>query len=323
MNDAVLEPGLVIVDPHHHLWHPHTERYYTDVFQADILASGHNVTTTVYVEAGVMNRQRGPEHLRCVGEAEFAAGMAAMGESGMFGPTRIGAGFVGAADITLGDRLDEVLDALHVASGGRLRGLRGTAVWDADPSVNSGTRPYAPRGLMEDSRFRAGVACLARRGLVYDAWQYYPQLGQLGALADAVPDAVIVVNHCGGLVGVGAHAAAGNFERWRERVREAAQRPNVRMKLGGLAGRRTGFGYDSLGRTATLEELVADWRPYIETCIEFFGADRCMFESNYPVDRVAGDYRMLWNVFKAIAAKYSESEKAALFQLTAARTYSV
>jgi L-fuconolactonase len=319
---AAIDPGLPIIDCHHHLWHPHASRYFADAFQSDIAASGHRIEATVYVEASAMLRRDGPAALRPVGEAEFAAGQAAMADSGAFGPTRVGAAFVGAADLTLGDALETVLDALYVASGGRLRGIRGAANWDADPSVNSGTRPFAPSGLLRDARFQSGIARLAERGLVYDAWQYYPQLGDLCAAADAVPQVTMVVNHCGGLLGAGPYATADNFERWKRLVADAARRPNLLMKIGGLAGRRNGFDYERRAR-ATTDELVADWRPTIETCIELFGPERCMFESNYPVDSVAGDYQTLWNVFKTIAAGCSDAERAALFHDTARQTYRI
>jgi predicted TIM-barrel fold metal-dependent hydrolase len=233
------------------------------------------------------------------------------------------AGFVGSADLMLGEAVDEVLDALQLASGGRLRGIRGSTIWDADPSVNTGTRPFGPAHRLMDPAFRAGIACLARRGLVYDAWQYYPQLPEVCAAADALPDAIFVVNHCAGLLGIGPYAKPGNFERWKRLVADAAKRPNLRMKLGGLAGRRTGFGYDAPNSAPPMARVLADWRPYIETCIELFGAERCMFESNFPVDRIAGDYQQLWNIFKTLAAGASPDEKKALFSGTAAATYRI
>jgi predicted TIM-barrel fold metal-dependent hydrolase len=317
----VLEPALPIVDCHHHLWHPHDKRYFADAFHADIEASGHRVMATVYVEGGAMLRRDGPADLRSVGEAEFVAGMAAMSASGQYGTTRLCAGFVGAADLMLGEALDGVLDALDAASGGRLRGVRGSTIWDAEPSVNSGTRPFGPPGLLRDPRFQAGIACLARRGLVYDAWQYYPQLPDVCAAADALPQATLVINHCAGLLGVGPYAKADNFERWKRLIIESARRPNLVMKIGGMAGRRTGFGYDGLSQPPTLAQVVSDWRPWVETCIEAFGAQRCMFESNFPVDRIAGDYRQVWNAFKTIAASASPAEKAALFHDNALRIY--
>lgn len=318
----IIEPDLPIIDSHHHLLVHTGRRYLIDEYQAD-LASGHKVLASVYVECSAMHRRSGPESLRCVGEAEFMAGMAAMSESGHFGPTRICAAFVGAADFTLGAAVDEVLDALAVASGGRLRGIRGAVIWDADPSVNTGSRPFAPQGRLLDPRFSAGVERLAARGLVYDAFQYHPQLPDLCSLADVFPHLPIVVNHCGGLLGIGPYAAPGTFNRWKALVTEVARRPNTLMKLGGLSARRCGFGFQERATRPSAEELAALWRPYIQTCIELFGVDRCMFESNFPPDNVAGSYRTVWNALKLSAAGCSDAEKAALFSGTARRVYKI
>jgi predicted TIM-barrel fold metal-dependent hydrolase len=319
---VVVEPDLPVIDCHHHLWHRPGSRYLVEEF-ADDLASGHKVIASVYVECGSMNRNSGPPALQPVGEAEFVAGMAAMSASGFYGPAKICAAFVGAADLSLGAAVDDVLDALALASGGRLRGVRGAVVWDANDAINPGGRPHAKRGLLLDPAFRQGVARLAERHLVYDAWQYYTQLHELGSLADAFPDLPIVVNHCGGLVGIGAYAAPDNFERWRSQVTELARRPNVLMKLGGLSGHRCGFGFKDWPTPPTAEQLAHLWRPYIETCIDLFGPERCMFESNYPPDRVAGSYRTLWNALKLTASRCSVSEKQALFSGTAQRVYSI
>ena len=320
--EEIIEPGLPIIDPHHHLWAHTGHRYLIEEFQAD-LASGHNVLATVYVECSAMYRKNGPEALRPVGEAEFVAGMAAMCDSGLYGPCRFCAGFVGAADLTLGNDVDAVLDALAVASGGRLRGIRGSAIWDADLSVNTGTRPFAPHGLLLDAKFRAGFARLTERKLVYDAFQYHPQLQDVCSLADAFPETPIVVNHCGGLLGIGPYTGSDTFGRWKALVTEVARRPNTRMKLGGLSARRCGFGFEKRQTPATAAELADLWRPYIETCIEAFGPTRCMFESNFPPDRVSGSYRTVWNALKLTASGCSATEKQALFSGTAQRIYNV
>jgi predicted TIM-barrel fold metal-dependent hydrolase len=241
----------------------------------------------------------------------------------LFGPTHVCAGFVGAADLRLGDAVDEVLEALAIASGGRLRGIRGAANWDADASVNTGTRPFGPRGLLLDSRFREGLRRLAARGLVYDAWQYHPQLNEVADLADAFPNAVIVVNHCGGLLGIGPYARADTIASWKTLVADVAQRPNVVMKLGGLSGKRCGFNFATGAAAPTAHDLAKAWAPYIETCIELFGVERCMFESNFPPDKVAGRYDTIWNAFKLIAADCSSNEKSNLFSGTARRVYRI
>ena len=208
----IIEPELPIIDSHHHLWlQPNrNRRYLIDEFQAD-LASGHNVVATVFVECNAMYRQSGPQRMRPVGEAEFVAGMAAMSESGLFGPTRICASFVGSADLTLGAAVDEVLEALAVASGGRLSAIRGMVKWDADSSVHTGSRPLAPNGLMNDKMFRAGVGRLAAHNLVYELSQNFPQLPEVCDLADEFPNTTMVLDHCGGLIGVGRYARPDNF----------------------------------------------------------------------------------------------------------------
>jgi L-fuconolactonase len=321
-SQCVIDPSLPIIDCHHHLWVQPQGRYLLDEFAADV-NSGHNVLATVYVECSAMYRRLGPEALRPLGEAEFVAGMAAMSEAGHFGSSKICAGFVGAADLTLGYNAGKVLDALAIASGGRLRGVRSDATWDADPSVNSGSRPFGPPGLLLDNRFRAGFASLVERRLVYDAWQYHPQLPELCSLADVFPDTPIVVNHCGGLLRIGRYSAPETFAQWRALVTEVAQRPNTMMKLGGLSPRRCGFAFEKRSIPPTAEELAKEWRPYVETCIELFGSQRCMFESNFPVDGVAGTYRTVWNAFKLIAADCSAEEKRELFSGTAERVYRI
>lgn len=312
---------LAIVDCHHHLWTRGGQRYLLEEFAADVAGSGQPVTATVYVESGAMSRRGGPEHLRCVGEAEFAAGMAAMSASGAYGPARLCAAFVGAADLALGAAVDEVLDALALASGGRLRGIRAAVASDPDPSINAGGRAHAPAGLMMQPRFREGVQRLAARGLAYDAWQFHPQLPEVCSLADAFPDLAIVVNHCGGPLGIGRYSREETYGPWKRLISELARRPNVHMKLGGMARRRCGFDFEDRRTPPSPEELAGAWRPYMEHCIEQFGARRCMYGSNFPPDKVAGSYGNVWAALRLTAAHCSEAEQRELFGGTAARVY--
>jgi L-fuconolactonase len=319
--DVVL-PELPVIDAHHHLWLRPGSRYLLDEFASD-LTSGHRVQATVYVECDSMYRRTGPAAMQTVGEAEFVAGMAAMSDSGSFGPARVCAAYVGAADLTLGHGVDEVLDQLVLASGGRLRGIRGSAAWDADPAINIGGRPHAKQSLLLDAEFQAGVARLAARNLVYDAWQYFPQLSELCALADAVPNLIIAINHCGGLLGIGNYSNPDNFRHWKRQVTAVARRPNTVMKLGGLGRPRCGFGLESLGATPTASELAVLWQPYVATSIELFGPQRCMFGSNFPPDNVAGSYQTVWNALKLTARGCSATEQYALFSGTASRIYGI
>jgi len=317
----VLEPDLPIIDSHHHLWIRDGKQYLQDEFARDV-SSGHNILATVFVECGAMYRSSGPSALFPVGEAEFVAGVAAMSDRGHFGRSNICAAFVGAADLTLGDAVDDVLGALEQASAGRLRGIRGAVAWDADKQVNPRGR-FAESGLLLDPKFQAGAARLNAKGLVYDAWQYHPQLPELCSFVDRFAQMPVVINHCGGPLGSGSYSAADTFEPWKAHMIELARRPNTIVKLGGMSGARCGLGFERLKTQPTVSELAAAWRPYIETCIEQFGPARCMFESNFPPDNVVGSYRKLWNALKLTVMGYSDSEKRQLFHDTAARVYHI
>ena len=319
--EEILDPARPIVDPHHHLWDRGGQRYLIEELAADT-ASGHNVIATVYVEARSMYRASGPEALRPVGEIEFANGAAAMSASGGYGPAAICAGIVGHVNLMLGEAARPVLEAEIAAGQGRFRGIRHSSAWDADPDV---AHMYAtrPKGLLLDPTFRKGFACLAPLGLSFDAWLFHPQIGELSDLAHAFPDTRIVLDHCGGPVGIGSYANRREeiFPRWKASIRDVANCPNVVVKLGGLAMRLLGYDFHQRPLPPSSEEVAAAWRPYIETCIEAFGPDRCMFESNFPPDKGQCSYQVIFNAFKRIAASYSEAEKTALFSKTATDIY--
>jgi predicted TIM-barrel fold metal-dependent hydrolase len=319
--EEIIDPARPIVDPHHHLWDRGGQRYLIEDLAADI-ASGHNVIATVYVEARSMYRARGAEAMRPVGEVEFANGAAAMSASGGYGPAAICAGIVGHANLLLGDAARVVLEAEIAAGQGRFRGIRHSSAWDADPNV---AHMYAsrPKGLLLDSSFRRGFACLAPLGLSFDAWLFHPQIGELVDLARAFPDTKIVLDHCGGPLGIGSYANRREeiFPVWKASIAELATCPNVSVKLGGLAMRLLGFDFHERAQPPSSEQAAAAWRPYIEICIEVFGAGRCMFESNFPPDKGQCSYQVIFNAFKRVAASCSEPEKTALFSKTAADFY--
>ncbi|MEM7216851.1 MAG: amidohydrolase family protein [Pseudomonadota bacterium] len=320
VEEDVLEPDLRIIDPHHHLWDYPDSRYLLDELLTDI-GSGHNVVGTVFVECAAMYRADGPDALKPVGETEFVNGIAAMGASGGYGAARPAAGIVSFADLTLGASVGEVLDA-HIAVTPRFKGIRHAAGWDASPEVrNSHTRPI--EHLYSDKAFREGFAELDRRNLSFELWQYHPQLPEATDLARAFPNTTFILDHFGGPLGVGPYEGNRDeiFARWREDIAEMAALPNVTAKLGGLVMAVNGFGFNKREIPPTSDELVAATRPWYEHAIESFGAERCMFESNFPVDKVSTSYRVLWNSFKKIAAGCSAAEKAALFHDTAARVY--
>ena len=321
-DEPVLYPELPIVDPHHHLW-DQGYRYLFDEFLEDV-GSGHNIRATVFVQCDAMYRADGDPDFAPVGETEFVNGVAAISASGGYGPARICAGIVGYADLQLGERVDAVLEAHVRAAGNRFRGIRGRSVWDSDSSIKGSAKDF-PQGLLLDQKFREGYRRLAKYGLSFDAWLFHPQIPELADLASRFPDTTVIVDHAGGPLAVGRYAGKRDevFGVWRRNLEELAKRPNVFMKLGGFAMHLFGFDLDSGHRDAPASSdiLAKLWRPYMETCIELFGARRCMFESNFPVDKRGASYRVLWNAFKRISAGASADEKAALFADSACRAY--
>lgn len=307
--EEILEPDLPIVDAHHHFYDRPGWQYLEDDYTADI-RSGHSIGASVCVQGLTRYRTTGPEELRPVGETDYVA------------QAQTVAGIVGYADLRRGAAVRDVLEA-HVAAGrGRFRGVRHLTTWDADASLANPVTA-APRGLLLDSAYRAGLAQLAPLGLSYDAWLFFPQLPELIDTARAFPDTAIVVDHCGGIVRIGAYQQSPHevFERWSASMRELARLPNVHVKLGGLGMRINGFGFDQRETPPSSAILAETWKPWIETCIEAFGADRCMFESNFPVDKGSYSYAVGWNAFKRLTAKYSPTERKALFAGTATRVY--
>ena len=319
--EEIIDPQRPIVDPHHHLWDRGGQRYLIEEMTDDI-ASGHNIVATVYVDCRSMYRATGPEAFRPVGEVEFANGVAAMSASGGYGKAAVCAGIVSHVNLLLGDDARPVLEAEIAAGNGRFRGIRHSSAWDADPDV-AGMYATRPKGLLLDSSFRKGIACLAPLDLSFDAWLFHPQIGELTDLARAFPDTRIVLDHCGGPAGIGRYANRRDevFSVWKASIQQIAKCPNVTVKLGGLAMRLLGYDFHERPMPPSAEDAAAAWRPYIETCIEAFGPERGMFESNFPPDKGQCGYQVIFNAFKRIAAQYSETEKTALFSNTATDFY--
>jgi predicted TIM-barrel fold metal-dependent hydrolase len=323
ISEPVLEPDLPIIDPHHHLWDHPTSRYLLDEILADT-GTGHKVLATVFVECASMYRADGPEAMRPVGETEFVNGIAAMSASGGFGPTRIATGIVSFADLALGAAVEEVLHAHIAAAPARFRGIRHAAGYDDDPKVaNSHTKP--PKGLYQTKNFREGFAKLKKNNLTFDAWQYHPQIPELTDLARAFPDTTIILDHFGGPLGIGPYEGkrAEIFPQWKKDMTELSKCPNVVVKLGGINMAVSGYGWHRNPKPPTSQELADATRDYYLHTIEKFGPKRCMFESNFPVDRVSCSYLVLWNAFKRLAADFTPAENAWLFHRTAAEVYRI
>ncbi|MDQ1079101.1 amidohydrolase [Pseudoroseomonas cervicalis] len=321
VREEILDPSLPIVDPHHHLWDRPGSRYLLDELLRDT-GSGHDVRATVYVQARGMYRAGGPEDLRSLGETEFANGVAAQSASGLYGPIRACAGIVGMVDLMLGDAVAPLLEQHLRAGGDRFRGIRNQTAWHELPEINS--NPVPPRkGLLSEPAFLRGAGRLREYGLSLDVWAYHTQLDEVTALARALPDLPVILDHAGGPLGAGPYAGRRDevFAEWSARMRHLAQCPNVTVKLGGLGMAVNGFGFEQQPLPPGSEQLAKAWRPYIEFCIETFGPTRCMFESNFPVDKGSYGYAVLWNAFKRLVSGASADEKSALFSATATRVY--
>jgi predicted TIM-barrel fold metal-dependent hydrolase len=318
--ETILDPALPIVDAHHHIWDRRGEEYLLGAFFEDV-GSGHNVRGSVFIQCGFAFRAEGPPAFRPVGETEAIAGMAEEFARQHPDAPPLCQGIVGYADLRLGDRVAEVLERHLEAGRGRFKGIRQNAARDSAIVSTMTTTP--PFSLLRDAEFRRGFARLAVLGLSFDAWIYHPQIPELIDLAASFPDVPVVLNHVGGLIGVGPYAErrAETFAAWRRDIGRLAALPNCFVKLGGLARPVVGARFNEAPDPPSSGELAAAWRPEIEACIEAFGPARSMFESNFPVDKGQCGYAALWNAYKLIVGGCSASERADLFAGAARRFY--
>jgi predicted TIM-barrel fold metal-dependent hydrolase len=329
--EEALEPQLPIIDPHHHFWNTpqrDPQVYLLEQLAADV--KGHNVRQTVFIECGSMYRVDGPEEFRVVGETEFVQGIAAESASGRYGDLRAAAGIIGTVDMRLGDRAGPVMEAHMAASHNRFRGIRHGGAW-AEPGVlptaaatpRLPNRPAIVQHLLLDSNFRRAFSYLQSYGLTFEGWVYHPQIAELTDLAKAFPDTTIVFNHLGGPIGVGPYAGKRSevFAGWTTAVGELAKCPNVVAKVGGIQMVVNGYGWHERKRPPSSDELLAANRDWYLYTIDHFGPTRCMFESNFPVDRLSCSYTVVWNQFKKLTSGFSGSERASMFHDTAMRVY--
>ncbi len=319
VKEDVLDPGRRIIDPHHHLWIRPKHQYVLSDFWADT-QTGHEIEKTVFIECGACYRVEGPEHLRCLGETEFVADQA---EQSTAEPSKAEiAGIVGYADLRAGNEVREVLEA-HIKLGkGRFRGIRHPLAFAHHPEIllSPGRRI---EGIYKHEGFREGVRLLGRMGLTYDSWHYHYQNPEFAELARATPDTQMILDHFGTPLGVGPYVSQKKeiFQQWKQDIAEIARCDNVVAKLGGLAMPDNGFGWSERDTPASSDELVEAQRDFYLHTIDCFGPDRCMLESNFPVDRRSISYAVLYNALKKIVAGFSEDEKDAMFRGTAERVY--
>ena len=321
--EPTLESELPICDAHHHLWEfrpePVPYQRYLLAELAEDLGSGHNVRATVFIEVKARYRSDGPEDMRPVGEVEFVEGLATESARGRYGRTRMAAAIIGYADLKLGERVAPVLDAMQAASPTRFRGVRHSVGWDASPDLVK----REIQGVLSSEQYRAGRPGVSAPRAVPGEFALPSPAGGAGRVRRAVPDLTIVLNHIGGLVRIGAYANRDDevLPAWRRGIAAVAACPNVILKLGGVGQRRFGFDWHARAKPIGSAELAAALAPLMQHCIEQFGPRRCMFESNFPVDKVSYSYNVLYNAFKRLSQGYSPAERAALFHDTAARVY--
>ena len=323
--EETLEPEIPICDPHHHFWvsrpEPvHYQKYLLPELAAD-LNSGHNVRSTVFIEVRCEYRKDGAEEMKPVGEVEYVQVIADESAAGMHGPARAAAAIIGHADLKLGEAVRPVLEAMEAASPNRFRGVRHSVGWDESPELTN----RDIKGALSTDGYRAGAKVLAGMGLVLENSLYFPQLSELADFARAVPELTIVLNHIGGLCRVGPYANRDGevLPEWRRGVEEVASCPNIVMKLGGVGQLRYGYYWHDRETAVGSEELAETLGPLMDHCIQQFGPGRCMFESNFPVDKVSYSYNVVYNAFKRLSKGYSASERAAMFHDTAVRIYNI
>lgn len=317
VQEDVIAPDLPICDPHHHLWYESENRYVLEDFLKDI-SGGHRIVQTVFVESRMMFRNEGPDAMKPVGETEYVQKLVSTRQNEK---TAVAAGMVGFADLTLGSAVAPVLEAQITAGKGRFRGIRYTTA--RDPRDEAKSRFQVQSGLLADSKFREGFACLQQYGLNFDAWLFHPQIMELVALARAFPDTTIILDHIGGPLGIGSYALRRKdvFHDWKTGIDSLSTCPNVYIKLGGLGMEISGFNWYELPAPPGSAELAKAYAPYFLHCIEKFGTGRCMFESNFPVDKRSYPYHIIWNAFKRITKDFSYPERRNLFYDTAVKTY--
>ena len=316
--EEIVDPEREIVDPHHHLWNRGGPGYMLEDLWADT-ESGHNVVQTIFIECRAFYDMDAPDELRSVGETETVAAICKESEEA---PEKAHvAGIVAHADLARED-LGRILDAHLAAGGDYLVGFRHSGALDAEPEfLHIPGRGY--KGQYTDPAFQEGVRLLGERGLTYDTWHYHTQTDDYLALARSAPETVMILDHFSTPLGVGRFAGQREeiFPKWQKDMEALAKCPNVRAKLGGLLMPDNGWDWHKREFPPSSDEFVEAQAKWYHHMIDLFGPERCMFESNFPVDRTGISYPVLWNALKKIAADYDENAQAEMFAGTARRVY--
>ena len=326
IEDAIL-PDLPIIDPHHHLWDAGFGRYYVEELLKDIKSSGHNVESTVYIMSSSNTKiyaKDGPEEFRPLSEIKFATDEAKRADLIPNNHVKVNASIVGSVDLTFGKKLKPVLEKAINISEGRLKGIRMLLASHQDPRINSGA-VRSDLGLMLHPNFIDGAKCIQNADLSLDFWIYHTQLNEMEKIARTLPDLTIILNHVGGPIHLGEYEGkqALTHREWRSAMMRLAKIPNINVKLGGLGMAVNGAKFHENNNPPNSTQLSNIWKPWIYETLDMFGFDRCMFESNFPVDKGSCSYGVLWNAFKILAKDMSEDEKNKLFKQNASRIYKI
>jgi len=322
-----ISPNIPIIDPHHHLWDVGFGRYYIEELLEDINSSGHNILSTVYIMSSSNTKiysKDGLEEFKPLTEIEFATSEGKRADLIPNNKVKVNASIVGSVDLTYGNKLQPVLEKAVNISEGRLKGIRMLLASHTDPRISSGA-VKSDLGLMLHPNFIEGAKCIQNANLSLDFWIYHTQLNEMEKIARSLPDLTIILNHIGGPIHLGEYEGkqAATHREWRSAMMRLSRIPNINVKLGGLGMAVNGAKFHNNKFPPNSVQLSDVWKPWIYETIDMFGFDRCMFESNFPVDKGSCSYGALWNAFKILAKDMSDDEINKLFSKNAAKIYKI
>ncbi len=322
-----ISPNIPIIDPHHHLWDVGFGRYYIEELLEDINSSGHNIVSTVYIMSSSNTEiysKDGLEEFKPLKEIEFATSEGKRADLIPNNKVKVNASIVGSVDLTYGNKLQPVLEKAVNISEGRLKGIRMLLASHTDPRISSGA-VKSDLGLMLHPNFIEGAKCIQNANLSLDFWIYHTQLNEMEKIARSLPELTIILNHIGGPIHLGEYEGkqAATHREWRSAMMRLSRIPNINVKLGGLGMAVNGAKFHNNKFPPNSVQLSDVWKPWIYETIDMFGFDRCMFESNFPVDKGSCSYGALWNAFKILAKDMSDDEINKLFSKNAAKIYKI
>ena len=326
VKEEIIDPQLPIIDPHHHLWNGDNQLagsfpYLIENLNEDTF-SGHNIVGTIFMECAQGYYLNGEEKYKPVGETEFVINL--IKDSKKLPESTNIMGIIGYANLMLGTDVKDVLDE-HLSKGeGLFKGIRHAAGWDKNNEIhNSHSNPI--ENIYYDKNFIKGAEELINLNLTFDAWHYHHQITDLSIFAERYPELIIIHDHFGGPLGVGPYEGKREeiFKKWKDDISLLSESKNVYAKLGGLAMPVNGWNFHKQDKPASSDQIVDLHQQYYLHTINCFGADRCMFESNFPVDRRSVTYHILWNAFKKMVSDYSDEDKNKLFFKNAKDVYGV